>query len=192
MSLSEFTRDQQLDCVSQASGARTSWDMLVIGGGATGVGIALDAASRGYSVCLLEQADFGKGTSSRSTKLVHGGVRYLQQGNLALVREALSERALLLKNAPHVVHDCPFIIPCASRWQAFFYGTGLKLYDLLAGRNNLANSQCLSQANVLKQVPTLQRAQCTLGILYHDGQFDDTRLLINMAQTASQPRMALK
>ncbi len=160
------------------------WDIIVVGGGATGVGIAIDAASRDYSVLLLEQSDFGKGTSSRSTKLVHGGVRYLKQGNLSLVREALDERAVLLRNAPHVAHDLSFIIPCPSLWQAFFYGTGLKLYDWLAGRQNLGRSRRLSRTQVLAHIPTLDSDQCRYGVLYHDGQFDDARLLINMAQTA--------
>ena len=180
-----FNRDQHVDRASDKAAGGGLWDIIVIGGGATGVGIALDAASRGYSVCLLEQSDFGKGTSSRSTKLVHGGVRYLKQGNLTLVREALHERALLLRNAPHVVRDLPFIIPCPSWWQAFFYGTGLKLYDLLAGRDNLGKSRRLSRAQVLQRIATLDSRQCAAGILYHDGQFDDTRLLINLAQTAA-------
>ncbi len=111
------------------------WDMVIIGGGATGVGVAVDAAARGYDVLLLEQSDFGKGTSSRSTKLVHGGVRYLEQGNLGLVMESLGERALLLRNAPHVVHDLPFVVPLYRWWEGLFYGLGLKLYSLLAGRH---------------------------------------------------------
>src|SRR5258706_1151613 len=110
-----------------------AWDMAVIGGGATGVGIALDAAARGYSVCLVEQSDFGKGTSSRSTKLVHGGVRYLQQGNISLVMEALKERGILRRNAPHLVHDLAFIVPNYAWWEAPFYGIGMKVYDMLAG-----------------------------------------------------------
>jgi glycerol-3-phosphate dehydrogenase len=176
-----FVRQEQL--IRATDAAHTIWDMIVIGGGATGVGIAVDAASRGYSVLLLEQHDFGKGTSSRSTKLVHGGVRY-QQGNISLVREALEERAILLSNAPHVVHDLAFIIPCPNWWQAFFYGTGLKLYDLLAGKHNLAKSKRLKRSAVLAHIPTLDSDQCAAGILYHDGQFDDARLLINLAQTA--------
>src|SRR5271170_7797748 len=112
----------------------TPWDMAVIGGGATGVGIAVDAASRGYSVCLLEQSDFGKGTSSRSTKLIHGGVRYLQQGNVSLVMEALRERGILRRNAPHLVHDLAFVVPNYAWWEGPFYGVGMKVYDVLAGR----------------------------------------------------------
>ena len=111
-----------------------AWDMIVVGGGATGVGVAIDAASRGYDVLLLEQNDFGKGTSSRSTKLVHGGVRYLEQGNLSLVMEALKERGLLLENAPHLVRNLGFVVPNYDWWEAPFYGIGLKLYNLLAGK----------------------------------------------------------
>lgn len=177
-----FVRDELLTRAVDAG--EKLWDIVVIGGGATGVGIAIDAASRDYSVLLLEQSDFGKGTSSRSTKLVHGGVRYLKQGNLSLVREALEERAVLLRNAPHVAHDLSFIIPCPNLWQAFFYGTGLKLYDWLAGRHNLGKSRQLSRTQVLAHIPTIDSRQGNRGVLYHDGQFDDARLLINMAQTA--------
>src|SRR6187200_2662188 len=112
----------------------TPWDIVIIGGGATGVGIAVDAAARGYNVVLLEQSDFGKGTSSRSTKLVHGGVRYLQQGNISLVIEALKERGILFQNASHLVHDLPFVVPNYLWWETPFYGIGLKVYDLLAGK----------------------------------------------------------
>lgn len=115
------------------------WDVVVVGGGATGVGCALDAAVRGYSVLLLEQHDLGKATSSRSTKLVHGGVRYLRQGNISLVREALRERGILLRNAPHVVHEQAFVVPCYSISQKLFYGIGLKVYDLLAGSRSLGS-----------------------------------------------------
>src|ERR1700710_921918 len=125
------------------------WDMAVIGGGATGVGIAVDAASRGYSVCLVEQSDFGKGTSSRSTKLVHGGVRYLQQGNISLVMEALKERGILRQNAPHLVHDLAFVVPNYVWWEAPFYGIGMKVYDLLAGRYGFRTSSLLSRDEVL-------------------------------------------
>src|SRR5215510_2930045 len=128
---------------------REPWDLAVVGGGATGVGIAVDAAARGYSVVLLEQSDFGKGTSSRSTKLVHGGVRYLQQGNLSLVIEALKERGLLFQNAPHLVHDLPFVVPNYQWWEAPFYGIGLKVYDLLAGKYGFGKSVLLSPTQVL-------------------------------------------
>src|SRR5262250_794629 len=125
----------------RALARRTPWDMVIVGGGATGVGIAVDAASRGYEVLLVEQSDFGKGTSSRSTKLVHGGVRYLEQGNLRLVMEALHERGLLLENAPHLVRNLGFVVPSYDWWEAPFYGAGLKLYNLLAGRYGFGPSR---------------------------------------------------
>lgn len=161
------------------------WDLLVIGGGATGVGVALDAATRGLSVALAEQADFGKGTSSRSTKLVHGGVRYLKQGNITLVRDALRERTRLRNNAPHVVHDLPFLIPCHNLWERFFYGVGLKIYDFLATRNSFGRSHGVSLEESCRLVPALRRDVARGGVVYHDGQFDDTRLLLDMARTAS-------
>ena len=165
---------------------REAWDLAVVGGGATGVGVALDAAARGYGVVLLEQSDFGKGTSSRSTKLVHGGVRYLQQGNLSLVIEALKERGLLFKNAPHLVHDLPFVVPNYQWWEAPFYGIGLKVYDLLAGKYGFGKSVLLSREQVLQRIPTLEQDGLRGGVMYHDGQFDDSRLLINLAQTAAE------
>ncbi len=163
---------------------RGPWDIAVIGGGATGVGIAVDAASRGYAVCLLEQSDFGKGTSSRSTKLVHGGVRYLRQGNIALVTEALHERGLLRANAPHLVHDLTFVVPHYQWWEAPFYGIGLKAYDMLAGKYGFGKSRHLTQAEVLRHIPTLKTDGLRGGVLYHDGQFDDARLLMDLANTA--------
>ena len=162
------------------------WDVLVIGGGATGVGIAVDAASRGYDVLLLEQSDFGKGTSSRSTKLIHGGVRYLQQGNIPLVMEALRERGVLLRNAPHLVHDLEFVVPNYDWWEPPFYGIGLKVYDLLAGKYGFGASRLLSRRETLERIPNLETAGLRGGVLYHDGQFDDARLLIAMARTASR------
>lgn len=165
---------------------RNPWDAIVIGGGATGVAIALDAAGRGLACLLLEQADFGKGTSSRSTKLIHGGVRYLRQGNIALVRDALRERALLRNNAPHLVRDIAFLIPCRNRWQRFFYGVGLKVYDWLATGDRFGRSHGVSAARVLQLIPTIRPESARGGVIYHDGQFDDTRLLISMARTAEQ------
>jgi glycerol-3-phosphate dehydrogenase len=162
------------------------WDLAVIGGGATGVGVAVDAASRGYAVCLVEQSDFGKGTSSRSTKLVHGGVRYLQQGNVSLVMEALKERGILRQNAPHLVHDLAFVVPNYSWWEAPFYGIGMKVYDLLAFRYGFAGSRHLSKEEVLARIPNLEQQGLRGGVLYHDGQFDDARLLVNLAQTAEE------
>lgn len=164
---------------------REPWDVAVIGGGSTGVGIAVDAASRGYSVVLLERHDFGKGTSSRSTKLVHGGVRYLQQGNISLVMEALTERGRLRANAPHLVHDLEFIVPNYAWWEAPFYGIGMKIYDLLAGKYGFGASQHLSLEEVLKRIPTLSLDGLRGGVKYHDGQFDDARLLIDLASTAA-------
>lgn len=160
------------------------WDTVVIGGGATGVGCAVDAASRGLAVLLLEQHDFGKGTSSRSTKLVHGGVRYLAQGNISLVREALKERGILLKNAPHVVHKLAFVVPCYSLWQKIFYGAGLKIYDLFAGKYSFGGSRIISKAETMARLPNISPEGLSGGILYYDGQFDDARLLIDLVQTA--------
>ncbi len=181
MTLGDWSRDAGIRRVRE----RTSpWDLIIIGGGATGVGVALDAASRGLDTLLLEQSDYGKGTSSRSTKLVHGGVRYLRQGNITLVRDALRERSLLRNNAPHLVHDMPFLIPCKSQWERFFYGFGLKIYDRLATRNRFSASYGVSAGDASKLVPTLRRDQLRGGVVYYDGQFDDSRLLINMGRTA--------
>jgi glycerol-3-phosphate dehydrogenase len=160
------------------------WDMIVVGGGATGVGVAIDAASRGYNTLLLEQSDFGKGTSSRSTKLAHGGVRYLEQGNVGLVMEALKERGLLLQNAPHIVHDLAFVVPNYDWWEAPFYGLGLRLYQLLAGKYGFGASRILSREETLQHLPTLKTEGLRGGAVYYDGQFDDARLLIHMAATA--------
>jgi glycerol-3-phosphate dehydrogenase len=160
------------------------WDFVIIGGGATGVGTAVDAAARGYSVLLLEQSDFGKGTSSRSTKLVHGGVRYLQQGNVPLVMEALHERGLLLQNAPHLVRDLAFVVPNYLWWEAPFYGIGMRVYDMLAGKHGFGRSRTLTTEEVLERIPSLEQEGLRGGVMYHDGQFDDSRLLIDLAATA--------
>lgn len=167
-------------------GQQQDWDVIIIGGGATGLGTAVDAASRGYNTLLLEQSDFAKGTSSRSTKLVHGGVRYLAQGDIALVYEALHERGLLLKNAAHLVKDQDFIIPCYSWFSKYKYLIGLKFYDLLAGKSGFRKSSFLSVDEVLKAIPGLKRDGLIGGISYSDGQFDDARLALNLAQTASE------
>lgn len=161
------------------------FDFCIIGGGATGLGAAVDAASRGHTVVLLEQADFAKGTSSRSTKLVHGGVRYLQQGNVSLVLEALRERGRLTKNAPHLVHDLSFVIPNYSWWEGPFYGIGMKVYDQLAGKLGLGPSRWLSKEETISRIPTVETENLTGGVMYHDGQFDDSRLAVNLAQTAA-------
>jgi glycerol-3-phosphate dehydrogenase len=181
-------RDEILSRVEDRAGA---WDMIVVGGGATGVGVAIDAASRGYEVLLLEQHDFGKGTSSRSTKLVHGGVRYLEQGNITLVMEALKERGILRKNAPHIVRDLGFVVPSYEWWEAPFYGLGLKMYNLLAGRYGFGSSQILSREETLARLPTIKREGLRGGVIYYDGQFDDARLLVNMVATAHEQGAAL-
>jgi glycerol-3-phosphate dehydrogenase len=163
-----------------------AWDMLVVGGGATGAGVAIDAATRGYDVLLLEQSDFGKGTSSRSTKLVHGGVRYLEQGNISLVMEALKERGLMLENAPHLVRNLGFVVPNYDWWEAPFYGVGLKLYNLLAGKYGFGPSRILSREETLERLPTIKTEGLRGGVVYFDGQFDDSRLLINLVATAAE------
>jgi glycerol-3-phosphate dehydrogenase len=163
---------------------QAAWDVLVIGGGATGLGIAVDAASRGYSTLLLEQADFAKGTSSRSTKLVHGGVRYLAQGNIPLVYSALRERGILLQNAPHLVAKRAFVIPCFSWGAKLKYLIGLKFYDALSGRWSFGKSKLLTKKEVTEQLPGIEEQGLKGGVLYYDGQFDDARLAINLAQTA--------
>jgi glycerol-3-phosphate dehydrogenase len=159
------------------------WDTIVVGGGATGLGAALDAASRGYQTLLLEQADFAKGTSSRSTKLVHGGVRYLAQGKIGLVREALYERGLLLRNAPHLVKNVSFIIPNYHWWEGVFYTIGLGIYDLLAGKLSFGRTKHISKNELLTRLPGIEPKGLYGGVVYHDGQFDDSRLAVNLAQT---------
>jgi glycerol-3-phosphate dehydrogenase len=175
-----MTRDEMLQQLADPS---RIWEMIVIGGGATGLGTAVEAASRGYRTLLLEQSDFAKGTSSRSTKLIHGGVRYLQQGNLALVLEALHERGLLIRNAPHLVHNLSFVVPLYDWWEGPFYGIGLKLYDMLAGRLGLGPSRLLSRAETLERLPTVEPAGLRGGVVYHDAQFDDARLAVHLART---------
>lgn len=159
------------------------WDVVVIGGGSTGTGTALEAASRGYDTVLIERGDFGRGTSSRSTKLVHGGVRYLQQGRLGLVFQALRERSRLLRNAPHVVRSRRFLVPAYRWWERPYYGLGLKLYDLLSGPHNLASSRLLSDRSATGRIPNLERRRLRGGVLYHDGQFDDGRLVVTLVRS---------
>ena len=178
-----MNRDEML---RRMTNAPEPWDMVVIGGGATGLGTAIDAASRGYQILLLEQGDFAKGTSSRSTKLVHGGVRYLQQGNVSLVLEALKERGLLRQNAPHLVHNLPFVVPSYDWWAGPFYGIGLRLYDRLAGKYGFGHSQNLSRQDTIARIPTIETEGLRSGVIYYDGQFDDARLAVNMAQTAAE------
>jgi glycerol-3-phosphate dehydrogenase len=171
---------------ARAESRRDPWDFVIIGGGATGAGVAVDAAARGYSVVLFEQSDFGKGTSSRSTKLVHGGVRYLEQGNISLVMEALRERGLLRQNAPHLVGNLPFVVPSYDWWEAPFYGLGLKVYNLLAGKYGFGQSSILSREETLERLPTIRTEGLRGGVVYYDGQFDDARLVINLIQTAEE------
>ena len=162
------------------------WDVIIIGGGATGLGAALESISRGYETLLLEQSDFAKGTSSRSTKLVHGGVRYLAQGDVGLVREALRERGLLQANAPHLVKNERFVIPGYNWWTKPYYTIGLTLYDLLSGSLSFGRSHPISKKETIKSLPTIKQDKLTGGVVYHDGQFDDARLAINLAQTAAE------
>ncbi len=162
------------------------WDIIVIGGGATGLGIAVDAANRGLKVLLLEKYDFAKGTSSRSTKLLHGGVRYLAQGNIKLVKSALKERGLLLQNAPHLSSSLSFIIPALRWYDKIFYGAGLKVYDLLAGKLKLNKTQILSKEKTLHQMPNCDASKIRGGIMYQDGQFDDARFALGLAATAME------
>lgn len=177
-----MNRQEHLQTARERTGY---YDIIIIGGGATGLGAAVDAASRGYSTLLLEQHDFAKGTSSRSTKLVHGGVRYLQQGNITLVLEALRERGLLIQNAPHLVRNQSFIVPNYDWWEGPFYGVGMKVYDMLAGKLGLGPSKNLSLKKTREHLPTLETKDLRGGVIYYDGQFDDSRLAINLVQTAA-------
>jgi glycerol-3-phosphate dehydrogenase len=161
------------------------FEVLVIGGGATGLGCAVDAASRGYRTALLESHDFAQGTSSRSTKLVHGGVRYLQQGNISLVLEALRERGSLCRNAPHLVQDLAFVVPRYRWWEAPFYGVGLKMYDALARDRNIAPSRILDRDETLREIPNVEPDDLIGGVRYHDAQFDDARMALSLALTGA-------
>jgi len=178
-----MTLTDRTHLVESISNPEKVWDIIVVGGGATGLGTALDAASRGYQTLLLEQADFAKGTSSRSTKLVHGGVRYLAQGDIGLVREALYERGLLLKNAPHLVKNLSFVIPNYRWWEGLFYTIGLGIYGLLAGKLSLGRTRHISKKQILADLPGINPKGLHGGVVYHDGQFDDSRLAVNLAQT---------
>ena len=162
------------------------WDVIIIGGGASGLGVAIDSANRGYKTLLLEKNDFAKGTSSRSTKLVHGGVRYLQNGDISLVIEALNERGIMRINAPHLVRDLSFVIPSYEWWTSPFYGIGLKVYDMMAGKLGLGPSTILNREETLALIPNVSQEGLNGGVIYNDGQFDDARMAISMALTASQ------
>ncbi|MBW2267043.1 MAG: glycerol-3-phosphate dehydrogenase/oxidase, partial [Deltaproteobacteria bacterium] len=168
-----------------ALSAGEAFDVLVIGGGATGLGCAVDATSRGCRTALLEAVDFAKGTSSRSTKLVHGGVRYLQQGNIGLVLEALRERGNLCRNAPHLVHDLAFVVPRYRWWEGPFYGVGLKMYDALARDRKIAPSVLLDREETLREIPNVEPNELMGGVRYHDAQFDDARMALSLARTAA-------
>lgn len=170
--------------LKKATNRKKPWDVVIIGGGASGLGAAVDAASRGYKTLLLEKNDFAKGTSSRSTKLVHGGVRYLQNGDISLVIEALKERGIMRKNAPHLVQDLSFVIPSYDWWNSPFYGIGLKIYDMMAGNLGLGPSTLLNREETLNLIPNVKTKGLRGGVIYHDGQFDDARMAISLAQTA--------
>lgn len=176
---------QRADLVERLKAPHT-YDIAIIGGGATGLGVALDAAVRGFSVVLVDSHDFAKGTSSRATKLVHGGVRYLAQGNISLVREALHERTRLLANAPHLAQPLPFVMPSYRFWEAPFYGVGLKMYDALAGKAGLGATEFLNRAETLRHLPTAQKEGLKGGVKYWDGQFDDARLALALARSAAR------
>lgn len=179
------------DFIEQLKNSQDEWDFIIIGGGATGLGIAVDAASRGYNTVLLEQSDFAKATSSRSTKLVHGGVRYLQHGDVSLVVEALRERGYLKRNAPHLVKDQRFIIGNYLWWEKPFYTIGLTLYDMLAGTLGFGRSLPVSRKSTIKRIPGIVQKNLKGGVMYHDGQFDDSRLAINLMQTAIEKGAAI-
>ncbi len=175
-------RKEELEKISQ----QQEWDFVIIGGGASGLGSALDAATRGFKTLLLESHDFAKATSSRSTKLVHGGVRYLAQGNIDLVREALFERGLLAKNAAHLVKNQSFIIPNYNWWGGIYYKIGLSIYDFLAGKLSLGKTRYINKAKTVEKLPTIEQKGLASGVVYQDGQFDDSRLAINLAQTIAE------
>jgi glycerol-3-phosphate dehydrogenase len=170
--------------IAQLAEHRT-YDIAIVGGGATGLGVALDAAARGFKVVLVESHDFAKGTSSRATKLVHGGVRYLAQGNIALVREALHERTTLLDNAPHLAQPLPFIVPSYRWWETSFYGIGLKMYDALAGKAGLGKTEFLDRAETLALLPAALPQGLKGGVKYWDGQFNDARMALALARSAA-------
>ena len=167
------------------------WDIVIIGGGASGLGIAVDASKRGYKTLLLEKHDFGKGTSSRSTKLIHGGVRYLQNGDITLVIESLKERGILKRNAPHLVQDLSFVIPTYDWWASPFYGIGMKIYDMMAGKLGLGKSVIISKVETEKLIPNVNKKGLRGGVIYHDGQFDDSRMAITLALSANPKKTAL-
>ena len=175
-----FSREHQISKLIEVN----EWDFIVIGGGASGLGIAVDAASRGFKTVLFEGNDFAKGTSSKSTKLVHGGVRYLAQGNFDLVKEALEERGILAKNANHLFKNLSFVIPNYKWWHGYYYAIGLKVYDFLSKKLSLGKSELIGKTKTMEMLPNIKNEHLSSGVIYHDGQFDDSRLAINLAQTA--------
>src|SRR5690606_27376867 len=178
----KFTRNEAIERIESTS----QWDITIIGGGATGLGIAVDAASRGYKTLLIEKYDFAKGTSSKSTKLVHGGVRYLANGDVKLVMSALKERGLIFKNAPHVSFVQSFVILSYSFFNKMKFLIGLKLYDWMAGKLRIGQSTLLSKKEVIEKLPKVKQKNLIGGVQYFDGQFDDARLALNLGQTASE------
>ena len=178
-----LSRKKHLEALASKAQEGYEWDVIVIGGGATGLGSAVDAASRGLKVLLLERHDFAKGTSSRATKLAHGGVRYLAQGNFSLVREALEERGRMLRNAPNLVKPLPFVIPASNVFQKLFYWMGLKFYDFLAGDLAVGPTTILKKEEVLRAVPGISQGKLRGGVRYFDAQFDDARLAIALMKT---------
>lgn len=177
-----MNRSKNLEQIHQTQ----EWDIAIVGGGASGLGIAVDAANRGFKTVLFEKDDYAKGTSSRSTKLVHGGVRYLQNGDISLVIEALRERGILRKNAPHLVRDLSFVIPSYDWWSSPFYGLGLKVYDMMAGKLGLGPSTLLNKEETLSLIPNVNKEGLRGGVIYSDGQFDDARMAVSLALTAAQ------
>lgn len=163
----------------------TPFDVLVIGGGATGLGIAVDAATRGFRAALVEAGDFAQATSSRSTKLAHGGVRYLASGQVHLVYEALHERAVMMRNAPHLVAPQAFLLPTYTRWELPYYGAGLLLYDLMSGKSTMGRTSILGAAATVQAIPNLQPDKLSGSVRYFDGQFNDARLALALARTAA-------
>ena len=172
--------------IKKIKNQKKPWDILIIGGGASGLGAAVDAASRGFKTLLLEKEDFAKGTSSRSTKLIHGGVRYLQNGDVSMVIESLKERGIMRRNAPHLVKDLSFVIPSYDWWSSPFYGIGLKIYDMMAGKLGLGPSTLLNREETINLIPNVKKTGLRGGVIYHDGQFDDSRMAISLALTAEQ------
>jgi glycerol-3-phosphate dehydrogenase len=176
-----MNRDTMLQSIKETK----EWDLIIIGGGATGLWCALDGASRGYKTLLLEKGDFAEGTSSRSTKLLHGGLRYLKQGRLGLIHEGLIERGYIARNAPHLFTERAFLLPFYNVFDKPYYKLGMILYDFLAGKLILKKHRLLSREEALQECPTLKSEGLIGGAIYYDGQFDDARFAIELAKTAT-------